>query len=107
MRTKNYFLDVNNVKNDCVLFDNGIGVQIYNFIQYENENYLIEIMRNSLDLYTEPCHSRDFNIHIVTNNEFEEMSDLKIWSCGHIKAKLCKLSYMHSFVLIPIIHIFQ
>lgn len=108
LKTKDYFLDINNIKNDCVLLDNGIGVEINNFIQYENENYLIgkEITRNSSDLYTEPCHSRNFNIHVV-NNEYEETSDLKMWSCRNIKAKLCKLPYMHSFVLIPIIHTFQ
>ncbi|XP_071639678.1 uncharacterized protein [Temnothorax longispinosus] len=109
LKTKHYFLDINNTRNDCVLLDNGIGVQIHNFIQYENESYLIgkEIMHNSSDLYTEPCHSRNFNIHVVTNNECEEMSNLKIWPCRLIKAKLCKLPYKRSFVLIPIIHTFQ
>lgn len=107
-KIKYYLLDINNVTNDCVLFDNGICVQIYNFIQYENQRYLIEkeIMCNSSDLYTEPCHSRNFNIHVITNNKCEDISNLKIWSCKHIRAKLCKLQYMHSFVLIPIIHTF-
>lgn len=109
LKTKHYMLDINNIKNDCVLLENGIGVQIYNFIQYDSENYLIgkEITRNSSNLYREPCYSRNLNIYVVNNYEHEEMSNLKMWSCRHIKAKLCKLPYMHGFVLIPIIHTFQ
>jgi len=107
LKTKHYSLDVNNTNNDCVLLDNGTCVQIYNFIQYKNKSWLIgkEIMCNSSNLYTEPCHSQNFNIHVVSNNE--EMSNLKMWSCRHIKAKLCRLPYMHNFFLIPIIHTFQ
>lgn len=64
-------------------------------------------MCNLSNLYTEPCHSQNFNIHVVSNNEEMSNQHLKMWSCRHIKAKLCRLLYMHNFFLISIIHTFQ